>query len=954
MAVENNITPQLINNLSDLGIDANNAYKFSGFEDAAAFTSNCLKYAEAVGLTQNTFVPRLSNPARVSGRLAANLASSAPSTVSLLPNQEFITNPSDGSIIGILEKNSDGTVEIFLAKGDNTFEPIPTNCGCCEQLARDFQLTGVFFDVATQSCRWKTATCDAPDDIFKIVLNSTGTDGSIFSEDTGEDCTLVIDFDYLFKFDCESLTKLITTQGGIGTCSNVVDLLESLKATVTIDVVDPINGTGTLKLREVFSDVIFPEIGQGNLYNYLTANGDFTGFFVCDKLLNQNPNDNTCYPLNIYNLNTNGSQVNCSTFVSNLISTLYAQANLNQNNTADRKIFESNVSENSFKSEWSKYAFEITDENVLNQIKNEKIKLSVKIEGNCINSCVYFDNIKLEKKCTKVERKNIFISKTPGFDLDRIIDNKKSWVEVDEKTRRTFYIAKTDNTEKIRYTDYYLLDSEQVINTKEIDLDINIASAIETDLWDYIYDNNCLLTGETIVNTGATFPIVTKDSYGNNITLPMTTVPVDCDNTTPGQAFIFGIWNKNFQQCQKLISSGVIINLNAFCYCNEPITYNCYENHSIVRLRVNVVNDIYKEFWVTCEKSGNTSQNRFYYVEDNSGIVAISGVTGYITDDCIDEYNSIREAYLKDGYYTPDILKKDKDGNCVDCGCGECDGSPDCVDFNELFTLSLDTIDTLEDFKYFATSQLIDAKNRKTLSAYPTLNLLYERYLNSNKYCTNLSSSFTYKTMDQFADLIGNYWVDLVEQVIPATTIWGATRVYSNTIFDSQKFQYKQGSILFGETTVSMEYPSPVIAVSPCSSVTATTTTIQGSFVGTQNSTQYDRIYYVQYNTGSEFIGSVGIIGTGGGGSGQPSNIVNDCLIGVTIVGENPDFSLSNGTATANVIGDVQQDDIVYEWNNGATGQTITNLSAGTYSVTVWDKDKPDCKAIDMITLIEV
>jgi hypothetical protein len=257
---------------------------------------------------------------------------------------------------------------------------------------------------------------------------------------------------------------------------------------------------------------------------------------------------------------------------------------------------------------------------------------------------------------------------------------------------------------------------------------------------------------------------------------------------------------------------------------------------------------------------------------------------------------------------------------------------------------------------------LIDAKNRKTLSAYPTLNLLYERYLNSNKYCTNISSQFTYKTMDQFADLIGDYWVDLVEQVIPATTIWGATRIYSNTIFNSQKFQYKQGSLLFGKRVIERVFPSPVIANIQCSTVTATTTTIQGKLsqstqiIGWENSTTYRDLSMVQFNFGSEFIGSVGEIGIPINilPVNQVSNVVRDCNIGVKIDGKNPDISLFNGTATANVVGDVQQDDIKYLWNNGATGQTITNLSAGTYSVTVYDKDNPDCKAIDMITLIEV
>ena len=936
-------TGSLLSSLPNFGINKNNIFKFSGFVNYKEYTLACetfLKYAEAVGLAGAPDQPAPTN--------------SYISNIPLLPTQTLINN------LMIVERKPDGDVEFFIPNPNNLteFYPLPTNCSCCQTIADSFKLTDVFFDIGLQKCRWKQATCDTPDDIFKIVLNSTGSDGSIFSEDAGEDCNLTIDLDFLFKFDCESLTKLITTQGGIGTCTDVVNLLESLTATAVIDVIDPIGGSGPSYLRTVFSETIFTKIGEGNLYNYLKSNGDFTGFFICGKLLHQQQNDDTCYPLNLYNQNANGSVVNCSTFVNNLIPKIYEQSNLNPNNADDVKTFKSDVSENAFRSEWLNAKIEISDPLVLEQIKNEKIKLSVQISGNCIDSCLYFDNIKLEKNCRRVEKRNIFISKTPGFDLDKIIDNKKSWVEVDDKTRRTFYIAKSDNTGKIRNTDYYLLDSEQIINTKEIDLDVNIASAIETDVWDYIYDNDCLLTGKTITNTGATFPIVVKDRYGNDISLPMVSVPVDCSNSTIGQEFVFELWRDNFDDCQKINQFLSFANQQTECICLEAPTYECTENYSIVKIRAGSTINFFKEFWVTCEKSGETSQNRFYYVEDNSGVVTISGVTGYITENCINEYNEIIDTYIRSGFYVPNILKKDANGNCIDCGCGECNGDADTVDLKELFTLSLDTVDTLEDFKYYATSQLIDAKNRKTMSSYPTLNLLYERYLNSNKYCTNLSSQFTYKTMDEFANLIGNYWVDLVEQVIPSTTIWGATRIYSNSIFDTQKFQYKQCSILFGETNVDLDYPSPTIGVVPCNTVTAVTTTLQGklsqntSVLGWENNTSYNRAYIVQLNSGSEFIGSVGII------SNKPNNnqtnIINDCVIGVTISGKNPDISLSNGTATANVVGEVQQNDIKYLWDNGATGKTITNLSAGTYSVTVWDKDNEACKAIDMITLIEV
>lgn len=125
----------------------------------------------------------------------------------------------------------------------------------------------------------------------------------------------------------------------------------------------------------------------------------------------------------------------------------------------------------------------------------------------------------------------------------------------------------------------------------------------------------------------------------------------------------------------------------------------------------------------------------------------------------------------------------------------DCCGSDSIVDYTSLMTQPLSDVKTIEDFEYYLSSELIDAKSRKVLSGYPTLRALYDRYSNSADYCPTTSSDFGYEQMDQFAHLIDNYWVDIVEQVIPATTIWGSVKIYGNTIFDQQKFQYKKSSL---------------------------------------------------------------------------------------------------------------------------------------------------------------
>jgi hypothetical protein len=45
--------------------------------------------------------------------------------------------------------------------------------------------------------------------------------------------------------------------------------------------------------------------------------------------------------------------------------------------------------------------------------------------------------------------------------------------------------------------------------------------------------------------------------------------------------------------------------------------------------------------------------------------------------------------------------------------------------------------------------------------------------------------------MDQFAGLIGDYWVDIVEQVIPATTLWEVLKYIQIVYSIHKKFKYR-------------------------------------------------------------------------------------------------------------------------------------------------------------------
>ncbi len=76
-----------------------------------------------------------------------------------------------------------------------------------------------------------------------------------------------------------------------------------------------------------------------------------------------------------------------------------------------------------------------------------------------------------------------------------------------------------------------------------------------------------------------------------------------------------------------------------------------------------------------------------------------------------------------------------------------------------------------------------------------------------------------------------------------------------------------------------------------------------------------------------------------------------DLLDLTVIIDDNPDCGLANGTVTIGVSGG--NGVYTFAWSNGATTQTVDNLAAGLYSVTVTDIDSPDCEAVETFVLTD-
>lgn len=515
--------------------------------------------------------------------------------------------------------------------------------------------------------------------------------------------------------------KNITDIKDTKVCSTLLGQFENLSATVTLDLVND-NGTTT----QFYSQTLFNQID--NLYNYLSENTDNSGFLVCGEASETETWASGCTGL-IYPEFTNGvltvdpESDNINVSICQIVKeTLYTEL-YNNSGLVSTSDFNQSLSPNAFNSNWLTYETTIDDQAIITGITNNQIKLNVIINSSCGNLCLLVDQINMTKVCEDANRTNIFISQSPGFNLTRVIDNKKSWLQADSYTERDFHIGNYNDANQIRQTEYTVDEERLILNTKEIDLTMNMASAIENDVWCYLVDNTALLTGATL-----------------------------CDP--------------------------------------------CYE--------VNAKN--------------------------------------FQDDECFDFQDGFSYDYMDtfDGY-----------NNAHSLCCGD-----NKISFDKLITIDLSNTNTTEKFKNVLISELIDVKNRQTISSYPTLKALYNRYLDSINWSGNKSSAFTYYNMDQFTKLIGDYWVDLIEQLIPATTIWGNVKVYTNTVFDQQKFKYKKyTSLLCNNDFKNANVPSPV-STCGCEEVEVITTLVtDNSYKSKIN--KCDNICIVQMNSGSEFIGKV-------------------------------------------------------------------------------------------------
>ena len=323
-------------------------------------------------------------------------------------------------------------------------------------------------------------------------------------------------------------------------CLTETDIFERLNIGMSVDIQNPQSES---LVDTIFSQQIF-NVGSGNLLQHFINNTGSTGFYIGD-----------------YN-GVDCTSTDCDALARVMVDQLIAQGdalNLFTGETIGQKFKELTnlIGENYFDSNWLRFETIINDPVVISGITNQLVNLSIQVIDHCANFSILVDRIEINKICERKVNDDILVSTNPRFNLTKVIDNKKSWVAKTSPENRLYELP-------LRETDYDTNHHRLIINTKETDLNVSIANGIETDIWCYVNENQCILNScETTSYSGLTgvtcccgdFTVTATTITGGTVTLPPEDV-FSCNNSI-GDSLSGGtvFWVNPNNNCDVLIVS---------------------------------------------------------------------------------------------------------------------------------------------------------------------------------------------------------------------------------------------------------------------------------------------------------------------------------------------------------------------------------------------------------------
>ena len=292
--------------------------------------------------------------------------------------------------------------------------------GCTNALAINYDSTAVIDD----------GSCECGD--INIQMDFGYSSGETFVVEPN--CQYLIEFDLMAEIECGKLIDYLSND-----TRTILEVLSELK----------INAQAQVLTNE-----------ENRIIEYTGGTVQYTGETAYLLIQNENlftfDKDIIPYGIGIY-----GDAEDCA-FINNLISTELG---------IDCPV--ESVVEQRFKKSWKRYTFILNSDLI-----QTFVRFNLNFQNFDFGLCTYIDNLKLSKLCTINQERCVIIPSKYGFELDKVIDNKKSWVYTEESLNRNYnYQGQETN-----YQDY---DSRLIFNTKELELTINPVKYIESDVLEY-------------------------------------------------------------------------------------------------------------------------------------------------------------------------------------------------------------------------------------------------------------------------------------------------------------------------------------------------------------------------------------------------------------------------------------------------------------------------------------
>lgn len=196
-----------------------------------------------------------------------------------------------------------------------------------------------------------------------------------------------------------------------------------------------------------------------------------------------------------------------------------------------------------------------------------------------------------------------------------------------------------------------------------------------------------------------------------------------------------------------------------------------------------VVDD--KKSWVTIDDSNKNRNYNFetlrassYHVNNEKLVINVKNV---------DIFLNIGQALVYD-FWQQSVLS-----GCTFSGTPLPLPYPQKGGVDETVTLLNGKNYSFKEFSNIFWRTFINVKNRQTIDdgktgGYPLLQKLYIDYL--AEIC-GPNNQYTYQKMLDYAQDLGTYWIRIIEQLVPATTLWQGGLKTENSLFHRDKFTYK-------------------------------------------------------------------------------------------------------------------------------------------------------------------